>query len=83
MSLLTIGTIADVADLTGENRTFVFHGLSLMKTTSLPGLDALLRVAGCSRESISPNVIGFQIAPRLNSAGRMDDPNIARELPPD
>lgn len=76
LKIAAIGTVADVMQLTGENRAIVSLGLKdLTKTTNL-GLKALMEVADCRLDMTSYH-IGFRIAPRINAAGRMD---IARHV---
>ncbi len=70
LDLFTLGTIADLAPLTGENHTLTVHGLETVRTTQKPGLVALKSVAGCSGR-IDAFSIGFGLGPRLNAAGRM------------
>jgi single-stranded-DNA-specific exonuclease len=71
MTYVALGTVADVAPLSGENRTLVFHGLRSLAQSRNPGIRALLDSAGL--EHVSPGVedIAFRIAPLLNAAGRM------------
>ena len=76
LKIAAIGTVADVMDLTGENRAIVRLGLlDLPKTTNF-GLKALMEVADC-RSDMTSYHIGFRIGPRINAAGRMD---IARHV---
>ncbi len=70
--LLAIGTLADVVDIIGENRVFVSRGIELMREHLSPGLEALLHAAGANQEDINSEFVQFIIAPRINSAGRMD-----------
>jgi single-stranded-DNA-specific exonuclease len=71
LKIAAIGTVADVMNLTGENRAIVALGLlDLLKTDSF-GLKALMEVADCTSEMTSYH-IGFRIGPRINAAGRMD-----------
>lgn len=71
LKIAAIGTVADVMQLTGENRAIVALGLlDLPKTDSL-GLKALMEAADCRSEMTSYS-IGFRIGPRINAAGRMD-----------
>jgi single-stranded-DNA-specific exonuclease len=82
LELVAIGSIADFAPLTGENRVMVRHGLERLRRTESLGLRALFRVAGVkdSQRPISASEIGFQIGPRLNAAGRTQDAGICVEL---
>lgn len=80
LDLVTLGTIADVAMLTGENRIIVRHGLpQLTLANKKIGLAALLRAVGV-REQASCSDVGFQIAPRLNAAGRVAHADDALKL---
>ncbi len=78
--MVCLGTVADVMPLQGENRVFVSRGLEIMKNNPRPGIAALMKEAGCTRESITASSIGFMLAPRINAAGRMGQINLAVEL---
>lgn len=80
LDLVAIGTIADMVSLTDENRVMVKYGLSLLKQTERAGLQELMKIAGIELYSLDEETVGFQIAPRLNALGRLDDPNPALEL---
>ncbi len=72
LKLVAIATVADVVPLTGENRVIVKRGLSGLDRVANPGLRALLDVAGIEAgTSPSARQVAFQIAPRINAAGRM------------
>ena len=71
LKIAAIGTVADVMQLTGENRAIVAIGLKDLPGTTNLGLKALMEVADCHSEMTSYH-IGFRIAPRINAAGRMD-----------
>lgn len=71
LDLVAIGTMADVVELTPENRYFVLAGLEVIKGRERLGIDEILKNASVETESIDDSTIGYQIAPRLNSAGRM------------
>jgi single-stranded-DNA-specific exonuclease len=74
LKLVAIATVADVVPLIGENRVIVKHGLQGLQRAKNPGLRALLEVSGMlDGRSPSARQIAFQIAPRMNAAGRMDD----------
>ncbi|GJL79523.1 MAG: single-stranded-DNA-specific exonuclease RecJ [Nitrospinaceae bacterium] len=70
LDLFTLGTIADVAPLTGENHILCSHGLEVMATSLKPGMVALKSVAGAD-ETINARTVGFALGPRLNAAGRL------------
>ena len=72
LKVVAIGTVADVAKLTGENRNIVALGLKDLPQATNPGLRALMEVAGCDSTSMTAYDIGFRLGPRINAAGRMD-----------
>lgn len=71
LKIAAIGTVADVVDLTGENRAIVALGLIDLVKTDNWGLKALMEVADCRSDMTSMH-IGFRIGPRINAAGRME-----------
>ena len=79
VGLVALGTIADVAPLVGENRVFVANGMSALANTKLPGLRALMSVAGLT-ESFTARDVAFRLAPRLNATGRLNEPALGLEL---
>jgi single-stranded-DNA-specific exonuclease len=81
LKLVAIGTVADVVPLTGENRAIVKLGLAGLRTVNNPGLRALLDAAGVQAGSQpTARQVGFQIAPRINAAGRMASADRVVEL---
>ena len=80
LELASLGTVADMAPLLGENRAIATLGLEKLRETERPGLLALLSAAGVDRESLDHESIPFIIAPRLNAAGRMDSAELAFSL---
>jgi single-stranded-DNA-specific exonuclease len=78
--LFCIGTIADMAPLEGVNRRWLMDGLPRLGASSLPGLKALQRLAGTEDGPLDAQVVGFQIAPRINAVGRLGDPELVVEL---
>ena len=72
LDLVALGTIADVVPLVGENRILVTAGLERLNTTKRPGLVALKAVAQ-SPEKLGVTDVGFQLAPRLNASGRLEN----------
>jgi single-stranded-DNA-specific exonuclease len=79
VGLVALGTIADVAPLVGENRIFAAHGLSALANTRLPGIRALMTVAGIN-DSFTSRDVAFRLAPRLNATGRLNEPALGLEL---
>ena len=79
-TLAAIGTVADVMQMTGENRTIVSRGLATLDRSDFIGLHALLREAGLAGREISSVQIGFVLAPRINAAGRMGAADMAADL---
>ena len=74
LKLVAIATVADVVPLVGENRVIVKHGLDGLNQSKNPGLRAILELSGLlNGRSPSARQVAFQIAPRINAAGRMDD----------
>ena len=69
--LAALGTISDMVPLVDENRYLVQEGLKELGRTRRPGLKAMYRLAGLSEKPITTETVSFQIAPRLNAAGRM------------
>ena len=78
--MVAIGTIADVAELRGENRLLVKQGLRGLEKTSNIGLRSLLENCGLQKKRITEADIGFRIAPRINAAGRMGAADAAVRL---
>ena len=70
-TLAAIGTVADVMQMSGENRTIVSRGLAAIEHSDFIGLHALLKEAGLAGREITSVQIGFVLAPRINAAGRM------------
>ncbi|MEB3826912.1 single-stranded-DNA-specific exonuclease RecJ [Phormidium sp. CCY1219] len=84
--LLTLGTIADLAPLTGINRRWVKRGLRQLPDSQLTGVQALIQVSRASSsgsgggKAMKPDEIGFRLGPRINAVGRIGDPQVVIEL---
>jgi single-stranded-DNA-specific exonuclease len=79
LDLVALGTIADIVPLTGENRILVSAGLERLNKTQRSGIVALKKVAQ-SPEKLGAYEVGFQLAPRLNAAGRLETAEDALHL---
>jgi single-stranded-DNA-specific exonuclease len=79
LDLVALGTIADLVPLTGENRILVSAGLQRLNTTQRPGLVAL-KSAAQSPPLLGTYDVGFQLAPRLNAAGRLETAEASLQL---
>jgi single-stranded-DNA-specific exonuclease len=73
LKVVTIGTIADVVPLLGENRVIARFGLEALRQPAQSGLAALIELSGLTGKEISAGDVGFRLAPRLNAAGRMEN----------
>jgi len=80
LKLVSIGTVADVASLKGENRVFVKQGLKSLRNVSNTGLRSLIEACGLGNRKISEGDLGFRIGPRINAAGRMGMTDLAVRL---
>jgi single-stranded-DNA-specific exonuclease len=80
LELVSLGTVADLAPLRGENRVLVGRGIEALRRTKSPGLRALMDVSDVSPDQLSATHIGFMLGPRLNAAGRMESARSALEL---
>lgn len=80
IDLACLGTVADIVELTGENRIIVNTGIKKIKKCPNPGIQALLNAAEIKNESIDAYKLAFIIAPRINAAGRMGDATRAVKL---
>lgn len=78
--LTAVGTVADVMQLLGENRTIVRVGLEHLKKTNRCGLYALMLEAGTLSRAITSTAVGYCLSPRINAAGRMGQASTAAEL---
>jgi len=81
LDLVALGTVADVVPLDEQNRILVKNGLLLIKEGRRPGIQALKEISGIApEESVGTGAIGFALAPRINAAGRIGDPDLAVRL---
>lgn len=94
LELFTLGTIADLAPLTGVNRCWVKQGLRLLPSSRVLGIQALMACAHVQAPgdnalplvpaptvaTLKPDDIGFRLGPRINAIGRIGDPQVVIEL---
>jgi single-stranded-DNA-specific exonuclease len=80
LDLVALGTVADLAPLTGENRMLVRQGLKKIRNTTRQGLFALANVAEMALPKTTAINIGFVLGPRLNAAGRLESAQAALDL---
>jgi single-stranded-DNA-specific exonuclease len=87
VGLAALGTVADVVPLVDENRVLVRHGLESLANAPTLGLATLMEIAKVTpqrcpdgKTRLTSEDLGFQIAPRLNAAGRLGQPELAVEL---
>jgi len=73
LDLAAIGTAADIVKVTGENRIIVGEGLKLISQGRRPGIKALKKVAGITRDEVTVADVLFGLGPRINAVGRLGD----------
>ncbi len=80
LDIAALGTVADIVPLLKENRVIVWLGLRHMAKYGRTGIAKLAAAAGVNINSVSSEQIGFQLGPRLNAAGRLDDAMLGLRL---
>ncbi len=80
LALASMGVIADVVPLVGENRVMARFGLSRLRSVDIEGLRALVEASNLDSEKIREEDVGFKLGPRLNACGRMGHAKEAVEL---
>lgn len=81
LELAALATVADVVPMTGENRKIVADGLKAIQASQDKAIQALLKTTDLAQKKhLTAEDIGFKIAPRINAAGRVEDPGIALSL---
>jgi single-stranded-DNA-specific exonuclease len=80
LDLVSLGTVADIAPLLGENRILTKHGLDELNRRGRTGLRALMEVSGLNGKDISSGHIGFVLGPRINAMGRVGSAHMAVDL---
>jgi single-stranded-DNA-specific exonuclease len=80
LDLVALGTVADVVPLDQNNRILVAQGLRRIRAgRCVPGIRALLEIAGRRLEDVIAQDLAFQVGPRLNAAGRLEDMSLGIE----
>lgn len=80
LDIVALGTVADVVPLEDENRVITYLGFIQMGQTVHVGLKALLALLQTKDNKITSNLIGYQLGPRINAAGRISDAKLGVEL---
>ncbi len=82
LDLVALGTVADMAQLTGENRSLVTRGLEVIRSGGRPGLEALLALPGVRppQGGVDARTLAWQLGPRINCAGRLAGAELAFRL---
>ena len=80
LDLVSLGIVADVAEQVNDVRYLLQLGLEQLRNTKRVGLLALMDVAGVTVANVSEDHIGFQIGPRMNALGRLEDATDSVEL---
>lgn len=80
LEIAAVATIADIVELSGENRTIVRLGLNSLREPKTPGLGALLKISGMDLKNLNSANIAYTIAPKINSSGRLGKANIGVDL---
>ncbi|MBS3198447.1 single-stranded-DNA-specific exonuclease RecJ [Turicibacter bilis] len=78
-AIAMLGTIGDVVPLIDENRSIVKRGLAALRKTEIEGLNAMMDLAGTEKSEATEVNVGFELCPRLNAPGRMDEAALSVE----
>ncbi len=80
LGVVALGVVGDCMALKGENRILVREGVKRLSNGVNAGVKALMEACNLPLHKMSSSMIGFQIGPRINAAGRIDDPDHAFQL---
>nr|WP_239559104.1 single-stranded-DNA-specific exonuclease RecJ [Sporohalobacter salinus] len=80
LDLVAMGTVADIVPLVDENKIIVKFGLELLQNPNNLGLKALIEAVDLTETEINTGHIGYILAPRINAAGRIGNPDLALKL---
>ncbi len=80
LDLVALGIVADVAEQVHDARYLLQLGLEQLRSTKRIGLRVLMEMARLNQETVDADSIGFQLGPRMNALGRLEDATVAVEL---
>lgn len=80
IDIVAFGTVADIAPLDGENRIISKLGINQLNNTNNLGMKALIEKSELNDKEISAGIIGFRLAPQINAAGRLGEPELGVKL---
>lgn len=80
LDLVSLGTIADVVPLLGENRVIVKEGLAQLSKSRRPGIRALIETSRLKNKKINSGFVSYILGPRINASGRVGSADIALDL---
>jgi len=80
IDIAAFGTVADIVPLNNENRVITKLGINVLNNTENIGLRALINTSDLSEKEISSGIIGYRLAPQINAAGRLGNPELGVEL---
>jgi single-stranded-DNA-specific exonuclease len=80
LDLVALGTIADMVPIDGINRALVRDGLRVIAQGKRRGIVELCRKSGINTATVTADQVVYKLAPRINAAGRMGDPQLALAL---
>jgi single-stranded-DNA-specific exonuclease len=80
LALASIGTIADIVPLLEANRILARHGLSSLNARTYLPVQRIMDLSRISARTFTAGHVGYFIGPRINAAGRVDDPRVAFDL---